>query len=126
MTRLWADTLDEYVQRARPILIEIARQRTLITYDELMRRLGGGPGRGYIGEVIGRISEIEHRERRPMLSAVVVRTDTEMVGGGFFGVPGIPETVRRSTPEEWQNPRLSGAEYQYWRSEVDRLYNYWH
>jgi len=122
--RLQPDSLREYVERARPILIEVARRRTVITYAELMNRLGG-PGRAYIGEVIGRISEIELQAGRPKLSAVVVRSDTRTVGGGFFGFPDTPQAIRRSRPEEWQNPYLTETDREYWHNQLQEVYRYW-
>ena len=81
--------LREYSEKARPILIGIARRRTLITYDSLMYKLGSGPGREYSGEVARKLSEDELEAGHPKLSAVVVRSDTKMVGGGFLGLPEI-------------------------------------
>jgi hypothetical protein len=121
--RLSPETLAEYVERARPILAEIARQKGMITYRKLMNRLGG-PGRAYIGEVVGRISEIECQNGRPRLSAVVVNAGTNTVGGGFFGLPGTPQNIRRSTRQEWQNPKLSKADKRYWQQELARVYAY--
>jgi hypothetical protein len=125
MRRLLPETLERYVERARPILIEVARQRTVITYNELINKLGGGPGRGYVGEVIGQITEIEQQAGRPKLCAVVVRGDTKMVSGGFFWFPDTPEAIRRSTPEEFQNPRLSVADQEYWQGQLQEVYHYW-
>ncbi len=122
---LWLHTLTEYVETARPILIEVARRGTLITYGELLSRLGGGPGRRYIGEVVGRISEIELQAGHPKLSAVVVRSDTMMVSGGFFGLPDTPQAIRRSTRAQWQNPYLSEADIRYWQSQLQEVYQYW-
>lgn len=121
---LLPDTLEEHVRRAQPILIEVAKRGAFITYGELMKKLGG-PGRGYIGEVIGQISETEVSEGRPKLSAVVVRSDTWMVGGGFFGLPHTPKAIRRSTPEELQDPNLSDADFEYWQNELQKVYRYW-
>lgn len=123
--RLQLQTLERYVEMARPILIEVARQRTVITYEKLMDRLGGGPGRGYIGEVVGRVTEIEQEDWHPKLSAVVVRSDTHMVGGGFLGFPDTPQAIRRSTPEEFQNPHLSQADQKYWQGQLQEVYRYW-
>lgn len=117
--------LETYIERARPILIEVAKQRgKTITYGNLMDRLGWH-GRRYIGHVVGRISEIEYENGRPRLSAVVVRADTRMVGGGFLGLPGTPENVRRSTRDEWQDFKLSKADQEYWRGELGKVYDYW-
>lgn len=122
--RLLPETLKAYVERARPILIEVAKRQRRINYTDLMRRLGG-PGRAYIGEVVGGISETEYRNERPKLSAVVVNATTGMVGGGFFGLPGTPENVRRSTRDEWQDFKLSKADQEYWRGELGKVYDYW-
>ena len=124
MARLRPETLREYVAMARPILIRVAKQRTLITYAELSNRMGG-PGRAYIAEVLEQICIRECKEGRPKLPAVVVRSNTQMVGGGFFGLPNTPEAVKRSTPEEWKNPRLSKADWEFWQNELENVYNYW-
>ena len=42
------------------------------------------PDRVAMGNILDHISEAEHREGRPLLSAVVVRRDTDMPGDGFF------------------------------------------
>ena len=125
MARLLPTTLNKYVEMARPILIQKAKQEGRITYKELTDRLGGCPGRAYIGEVVGRISEIEWEEKCLKLSAVVVRSDTQMVGGGFFGLPNTPETIRRSTRKEWQNPCLSEADREEWHRQLEKVYRYW-
>ena len=124
MGRLSPDILGKCIAMARPILVEIAKKKTTITYKELMDRMGGSPGRGYVGEVVGRISEIEWKAGRPKLSAVVVRSDTGMVGGGFFGLPGTAGSIRRSTGD-WQNPKLSKPEQRYWRDELAKVYDHW-
>jgi hypothetical protein len=117
--------LREYSEKARPILIGIARQRTLITYDSLMYKLGSGPGREYSGEVVRRVSEEELKAGHPKLSAVVVRSDTRMVGGGFLGLPGTPELVKRSRLSEWTDAELNVDDQKYWHSELRRVYDYW-
>lgn len=124
MYRLLPQTLEECVAMARPMIVEIAKKKTTITYKRLMDRMGGRPGRGYIAEVLDRISRSEYESGRPKLSAVVVRSDTGMVGGGFFGLPGTPIKVERATREDWQNPRLSAAEESYWRDELKKVHDY--
>jgi len=125
MLRLLPDTLDEYVGMARPILIQIARDRSTITYGELMQRMDGCPGRGYIGDVLEKIAEIERVAERPKLTAVVIRSDTGMVGGGFFGLQGTPSNLLRTSPEEYQDSQLSVADQRYWEQELEGLYLYW-
>jgi hypothetical protein len=125
MPRLRPETLNEYVKIARPILVQIARDRSTITYGKLMQRMGGRPGRGYIAEVLEEIAETERAAERPKLTAVVVRSDTGMVGGGFFGLQDTPSNLLRTSPDEWQDSRLSTADRRYWEQELERLYRYW-
>jgi len=124
--RLSSDQLDDYADKARLILIETAKRRTLITYDTLMYKLNCGPGRDLCGDIVRKVSEIELAEGRPKLSAVVIRSDTRMVGGGFFGLPNTPDSIKRSSWEEWRNPQLSMEEQDYWHSELQKVYEYWH
>ena len=123
--RLGRGQIDEYVDKARLVLIETAKRRTLITYDTLMHKLGRGPGRAFSGDVVRKVSELELAEGRPRLSAVVIRSDTRMVGGGFFGLPNTPDLVKRSKWEEWSNPQLSSEEQEYWHNELRKVYDYW-
>jgi hypothetical protein len=123
--RLGRSQIDEYVDKARLVLIETAKRRTLITYDTLMHKLGHGPGRTFSGDVVRKVSELELAEGRPRLSAVVIRSDTRMVGGGFFGLPNTPDSVKRSKWEEWSNPQLSSEEQEYWHNELRKVYDYW-
>jgi hypothetical protein len=125
MYYLMPHELREYSEKAHPMLIGIAKRRTLITYDSLMYKLGCGPGREYSGEVVRKISEEELQAGHPKLSAVVVRGDTKMVGGGFFGLPQTPELVRRSSLAQWRNPELSLQEQEYWHNELGKVYDYW-
>ena len=125
MYYLMPHELREYSEKARLILIGVAKRRTLITYDSLMYKLGSGPGREYSGEVVRRISEDELQAEHPKLSAVVVRSDTKMVGGGFFGLPETPESVRRSSLVQWRNPELNIEEQEYWHNELRKVYDHW-
>jgi hypothetical protein len=123
--RLSSGQINNYANKARLILIETAKRRTLITYDSLMYKLNCGPGRNLCGDIVRRVSEIEIAEGRPTLSAVVIRSDTRMVGGGFFGLPNTPDSIKRSNWEEWRNPQLSMEEQEYWHSELQKVYEYW-
>jgi len=123
--RLSPYQLGDYAEKARLILIEIAKRRTLITYDSLMYKLNCGPGRKTCGDIVRKVSETELAEGRPKLSAVVIRSDTRMVGGGFFGLPGTPDSIKRSKWEEWHNPLLNSEEQEYWSDELRKVYYYW-
>ncbi len=124
--RLSPKKLAACVDLARPILIEVAIcKEGRITYKDLLIRMEGHPGMSYIGEVLDRIVDLELEARRPKLSAVVVRVDTDEVGGGFFGLPKTPSDLLRTSPKEWRNPKLNGADRDYWHKQLKCVYKHW-
>jgi hypothetical protein len=66
-----------------------------------------------IGSILGELSEDEHRAGRPLISAVVVASETAVPGGGFF------ELARRLG--------LLKAEEKdsFYIQELRRVYDYW-
>ncbi len=123
--RLSSNKLAANADVAHPILIQMATRGGLITYKDLLIRMGGHPGMSYIGEVLDRIVELEREAGRPKLSAIVVRVDTGMVSGGFFRLPGTSSILLRTSPEEWRNPRLSVADRNYWHKQLNCVYEHW-
>lgn len=69
-------------------LVRAARAQEFVHYGELARMLGmdmDNPHFGaLVGKVLGRISEDEVAEGRPMLSAIVVTKDEMLPGYGFY------------------------------------------
>ena len=111
--KLLTETLNYYVEKARPILIEVAKKKTLITYNDLMTRLRG-PGRAYIGEIVGEISILESQQKHPLLSAVIVRKDTKIPGEGFWGLT-----------YKTQSAKTGVGRRNFWVSELNKVYDYW-
>jgi len=111
--KLLPETLACYVRKAWPTLIEVAKERTVITYSELMERLDG-PGRAYIGEVVGQISKNESQEKHPLLSAVVVLKNRGMPSEGFWEGPSYEQARKRGVGKE-----------DFWESELKKAYDYW-
>ncbi len=112
------ETLEKYAKLARPILIEVAKGKRgdrSITYKDLMDEMGG-PGRGYIGEVLEAICQAEHREKRPLLSALVVHSNDRLPGDVFWKLSVVPPHVRNGSKEEKIN---------FWKNECDKLYKHW-
>ncbi len=85
--RLSPNKLAASVNVAYPILIRVATKGDYITYTDLLIGMGRKPGMPYIGQVLNRIAELEREAGHPKLTAVVVRVDTEKVGGDFSGYP---------------------------------------
>jgi len=69
-------------------LKEVARAGQKITYGEIAPiadlDMSNPADRSEIAAILGRICSREHHEDRPLLSAVVVRSDTGYPGKGFF------------------------------------------
>jgi Arc/MetJ-type ribon-helix-helix transcriptional regulator len=92
-------------ERARTVMSEVARARSLITYQELVDRIGAYNPRSPSFHVL--ITEIALDERhagRGMLSAVVIRKDTRRPGDGFF--EAVEAELARSLPDRdafWQD-----------------------
>jgi hypothetical protein len=68
-----------------------------------------------VGQILGEISEDEHNKRRPMLSAVAVKT-TQQPGPGFPVLARQLGKLRDASKE---------AEERFWNEEKDRVYKTW-
>jgi hypothetical protein len=76
--------------RVRDELIRAATERGVLTYAELGTRvaidLDDPAARTVLSSILGEISEAEVRAGRPMLSAIVVQTDNQAPGAGFYAL----------------------------------------
>lgn len=115
-------------------LIEVAKKGQTITYGDLMKefRIPRGhkkPNIG-IGGVVGKISEYEHSNNRPLLSVIVVRAGKSKdfplghPGGGILGLPGIPRHLVRKSVDH-TNPKLNDEEVRFLQEEQDKVWKYW-
>ena len=95
-------------QDIRKRLIEAAKKGEVVFY----RDWGIGRGRA-AGKILGEISEYEHRQGRPLLSAIVVSKATGMPAGGFWGISPIPGNLT-----DKQRPV-------FWANELAKVINYW-
>ena len=122
-------------RHVRRRLIEAAKAGRTITYAELMREFHiprGHPTPGIgIGHVVGKISEHERDNGRPLLSAIVVRAHSQTrrcpqghPGGGFFGIQNLPPEIKRPL-EELANPKLSDREQQFILDQQERVWQHW-
>ena len=113
------ETLNYYVERARDILIDVAREnrkRKFITYGELMDEMGGGPGRGYIAEVLEEVCCSEHERGHPLLSALVIHSSDRLPGYGFWCIRVLPERVRYYSDAEKRD---------FWMKEREKIWRFW-
>ena len=99
-------------------LIKAARAKQPITYGEIAEIMGLPPSGDHMaretGEILGEISEYEHLHGRPLLSAVVVRSDKKTIGKGFF-------TLAR----ELGKLQEGMDERSFWERELEEVYDTW-
>lgn len=107
----------------RNVLIEVARKRQVIHYQELSDRCRLGlnmhdnpSDRLEIGRLLGEISEYEYKNKRPLLSAVVITKSGEE-GDGFYklceslGITG-----------DWKKLKRDGI---FSAQEIQRCHDFW-
>ena len=86
--------IDAWAEAARPILIDVARHGTTITYQELWDRIAAtttdtppGLWRHHIGNILGTVAELNRRNEEPLMVALVVLKSTGEVSDGYdYGV----------------------------------------
>ncbi len=98
--------MDQYI---RDRLIEVAQRRETISYSDLRPEAPQT-----LAAPLDEIDVYEHRERRPLLSALVVHKDGDgMPGQGFFTIA-------------WKLGQYSsGDPVQFWKQELERVWDYW-
>ncbi|OGX37172.1 MAG: hypothetical protein A3C53_03335 [Omnitrophica WOR_2 bacterium RIFCSPHIGHO2_02_FULL_68_15] len=100
-------------------LITAAEYRGLVTYTQVAHILGihslGHHMARQVGQILGEISEDEHRANRPMLSVVAVGSGG-MPGEGFFGLARRLKKFSGSDPS---------SKRRFWATEQERVYKVW-
>lgn len=108
--------MDHQIVRDR--LIQAARGGTFIHYSELAKLLGIDMDNPYfavqMGHILGRISEDEVADGRPLLSAVVVSKDTMLPGKSFLT---LGQQLRRTLPDD--------DEMSFAVREIKRVHEFW-
>jgi hypothetical protein len=85
VAKLTPENHDRFLSSALQILRQVAKTPgNVVSYEELMEEMGG-PGRGFIGQILEDVSVLEHREGRPLLSVLVVHKGTRNPGPGYWG-----------------------------------------
>lgn len=128
------DEWRENVIRSHSQLIERAREipydRFAITYGELGKKIGLFPLADWfylkIGWIVGACSEYEYQQGRPLISALVVSSETNQPGKGFWGLPGIPSHLRKVTKiEDTTSFVIKEGRDSFWIEELWRIDQYW-
>jgi len=122
---------EEKVRKAYVELVKTAKGCRTVTYAELgigKLRISLDWLQAKIGWIAGACSEYELEEENPLLSSIVISSDTNRPGAGYWGFPNMPtnllsnnwEDRHRNPPE----PVLAERET-FWISEVKEVYKHW-
>jgi hypothetical protein len=115
------DSSHDPFPHVRDALIEAARDRRLLTYPDVAAMMGL-PGMGYdmgkkVGALADAINRFEQDAGRPMLSALLVQTQSRRPGEGFYAcaiqlglVTGFADAASKRA---------------FWEAERDKVYAYW-
>ncbi len=121
--------MNETVRRK---LIEVARRRgeQTITYQELSDACNLGLvmrvsefDRAEIGRILGAISEFEHNQSRPLLSALVLTKGSGYEGNGFFKLCeelGFGSWKRLQKDESFPITQMRRC-YEFWKNDENYL-----
>jgi hypothetical protein len=104
----------------RDAMIQAAHNGSTITYGDIADIMGLRPS-GHqmgkeVGQMSGEISEDEHIQRRPMLSAVAISVVRRMPGPGFFGLARELGKLQGSSEQD---------ERRFWDAEKAAVYDTW-
>ena len=111
--------------KIRRKLIEVAKRPGLIFYTELFGPYGldmGNPDHrnNIAATILGKISEKEHEEGRPLLSVVVVHKDDYRPGTGFYSMMIDLGIIGGGKISDEQKDNLfsehAKAVYEYWKN----------
>jgi hypothetical protein len=104
----------------RDEMIKAAKQGHPIYYAEIAEIMGLPPSGHYMGKEVGymggEISEDEHSQGRPMLSAVAVSVTRRIPGSGFFDLARGLGKLQDSSEQ---------AERRFWKEELRAVYAAW-
>ena len=110
--------LPQGLQTLREALVAAARERGFVSYTEAAEILGIQGSRPWrsprLFQALDAVSTFEHRNGRPLLSAVVVHGTDKKPGGGFF---------KMAKSNGVQGPDESNDTF--FRAERERVRDYW-
>jgi len=99
-------------QQIFDLLKEVAHRREVITYSELVRNLEIPDSfKRHIGPILGELNRKLHTKNLPLITAVVVNSETGMPGKGFFEL--AMELGRLQRGESWE---------EFWQKEREMVY----
>jgi hypothetical protein len=121
---------EDLVRKAYAELINIAQKvpyaQITVTYSELGRRIGLFPLSDNfhlkIAWILYACATYAFEHGLPMITALVVNSETGQPGKGFWGLEGIPAQLRKVTKIEDITPfNISGERDTFWVEELKRI-----
>jgi len=101
-------------------LIEVARKHKIVNYREIAQIMVIPQSGNYMsretGQILGEISQFEHKHKRPLLSAVVVRLDLGVPGKGFFDLSNHLGRFKGGSRQDKKK---------FWEQELQTVYATW-
>jgi len=125
---------NDLVEKAYSVLVDRAKTKPYreiaITYGELGSKIGLYPLSDWfhlkIGWIVGACSEYEYEFDRPLISALVVNSETYQSGKGFWGLPGIPADLQKKVKIEDSTPlKLTGDRDKFWINQLKEIDLHW-
>lgn len=101
-------------------LIEVAREHKTVSYGKIAQIMGIPQSGNYMGretgQMLGEISQFEHKHKRPLLSAVVVKSDLKIPGDGFFRLANNLGKFKGGSKQD---------KIEFWKQERQAVYTTW-
>lgn len=126
-------TWDEWVEKVAKAYAELIGRaksvpydRITITYSELGNRIGLYPVSDWfhlkIAWILYACATYAHQDGLPMITALVVNSETGQPGKGFWGLEGVPIRLRKVTKIENITPfAISGERDEFWVGELKKI-----
>ena len=114
--RRYKETIEYY--KVYSALIYAAKDQKKLNYAAVAKIMGITETGNYMGaetgHLLGEISENEHNNERPLLSAVVVKSNRDIPGDGFFTLAcQLHILEENATPEQKKV---------FWKNELNQVY----
>ncbi len=120
--RLNKEIFEKHVKELYPVLIDVARKRSIINYKKLDDEFH--ISRADIGPLVGAISTCETKQGAPPLSALVINKNYGTPGGGFLGLECTPPHLYKRHNSD-DKPLFTNEEIRYWEETKKQVYEYW-
>jgi len=126
-------TWEEWVEMATGAYAELMRRakyvpydQITITYSELGKKIGLFPLSEWfhlkIAWILYACATYAYQDKLPLITAIVVNSETGQPGKGFWGLDGIPIRLRKVTKIEDITPfEISGERDTFWVAELKKI-----